>query len=1195
MKQVFFTLLVLFQLSQLRAQPSCFSMYISTEAATPGQMVCLDVKAEGIDNLLGFQYAMRWDTSALHFDHLENFNLPGLNNSSFSTQPAAVDNGRLSVSWFDGTLSGVDVSGGQVAYSICFDVLNAPAALHSVYFNGDPTPIEFSNANTQLVTNYALINGGAYTGTGSAPAITSACALPPDCQGGEGSIDITTTGGQPGYTFDWRKGGITVSTNEDLTGDIGGRYSLQLTDQQGLEASALFSLVPEGLPFINNWEVGDASCSSASDGSLSVSIPGGVGNANLLWNTGATTNYALNLAPGTYTLEVSNDAGCSYEEFYTVGLSDEPVVEAYYTYECSGDTANYTADVSCTVTSGGTPPFTFSWNTGQIDTNPQSSTINGVPGIAGYSVTITDASGCVQAMDTFELDCGQSSQFLTGYAYECQFFGDGSTLADVSLAVWSGGTPPYTFEWSNGEIDTDSLFSVNQGLANGVYAVTITDANGLLHYPEPAIVDCEPAPQDFIVGSNSECTYFPAEDSVSIDISALVWAGPVAPYTFSWSTGEVETDTLLSTITVSAAGTYSVTITDAAGNMHVEAVNALNCGPAGSQLAIGETSGLAGEMVCVDVTAAQVQDLDSLLLAIQWNPGFMTLDNVQPGLITSGFDMSETTAGIFQLNWSSGGQPVATTGPAVLFQLCFLVLAPAGQSISLDFHTSLQAPEAYDSNGQAVDFDWQGGAILVENDTPGNAVGLQIESATVETETAACLEITTTNFTDILGVQFTVRWDADSLQFDSLVYGALPGLTPANFNLNNTGSGFLQFSWLATSLQPTTLSDGAGLFSLCFTTAASPGASTVAISSVPTLIEVTDGNTVLPVAITNGSVVTVQPQVWPGDTDTDENVNHLDLLNLGLAYGAAGPLRPNASIGWIQQPAPDWQQTTPLSLVDYKHIDTDGNGLIDAADTLAIVQNWGLEAEGEGIPPADMEFSRQLSTVLYVKPDTVVLGLPAVFDVILGDESAPAENIYGLAFTIVYDTAAVEPGSASMTFGNSWMGQQSLDLLALSRDHYNSGRLDVALTRIDGQNVSGQGVIAQLHITIQDVIFLRQSEYEMMLEIENVRLINNAEEWTEVVSQPSTISIGGTVSSTDNAAPDASLKAYPVPTNGRIFIHSPQYPVQQVEVLGMDGRSLLIRKDTYELSVGELPAGPYLLRVWTEGGVSVRRIMVVRE
>ena len=55
----------------------------------------------------------------------------------------------------------------------------------------------------------------------------------------------------------------------------------------------------------------------------------------------------------------------------------------------------------------------------------------------------------------------------------------------------------------------------------------------------------------------------------------------------------------------------------------------------------------------------------------------------------------------------------------------------------------------------------------------------------------------------------------------------------------------------------------------------------------------------------------------------------------------------------------------------------------------------------------NQEISRQPGTVLYVQPDTVFPGQPAVFDIILEDGGAPAENIYGLAFTIVYDTAAL--------------------------------------------------------------------------------------------------------------------------------------------------------------------------------------------
>lgn len=1112
MKHYLLSLFALLLVFQLRAQSSCFSMYISTESVMPGETVCLDVKAEGIDDLLAFQYSVRWDPAALQFSHLENFNLPGLGASSFNTLPTAVDNGRLSVSWLDNSLNGVDVSAGQVLYTICFEALNVPAGLHAVYFGGDPTPIEFSNADVETISNYALINGGAYTGSGTAPAISYACVAPPDCQAGTGgSADITMTGGQPDYTFDWRQDGNTVSTGEDLSGASGGRYSLQATDGQGLAAG------------------------------------------------------------GTFVLQ-------------------ETSIDAAYSYQCSGNNA----DLTCRLTSGGVAPFTFSWSTGEEEISSFLSTVN-VPGIGSYSVTITDAAGCVRAMDAFSLDCSQGSGFLTSYAYECRFSGDGSSLADVSLVVWSGGTPPYTFEWSNGEVDTDSLLSVNEGLANGAYTLTITDANGQVHQPAPAVVNC--VSPDFSVGSSYECTYFPAEDSVSIDISAIVWNATQPPYTFSWNTGQVQTDSLRSTITVSSIGAYSVTVTDAAGNTHVEPVYVLGCAPSASRLAIGESSGLSGDVVCVEVTAAQMQDLDSLLMAIKWLPWFMELESVQPGLITSGFGLSEANSGLFQLDWSSGGSPLDISGETPLFALCFRLQSPAGQSIAVNFHPIVQAPEAYDSNGQPLGFEWQNGAVLVEPDNPDEAVQLIAESASADPNSPVCLDISTANFTDVVSAQFTLRWDTALLKFDSLLLGGLPGLGVAgNFNLNDTGNGILRFGWFNASLEPVTLPDGESLFTLCFTTSPFPGIGTLSISSVPTLIEVTDGLDILPVVITNGSIITLEPQVWPGDTDTDEQVNHFDLLNIGLAYGTAGPPRPIASIDWVQQPALNWPLYTPLSLANYKHIDTDGNGLVDAADTLAIVQNWGQATEGEGRPAEAMVASRRINTVLYIRPDTVSLGAPAVFDVILGEDSSPAEDVYGLAFTIVYDTAAVEPGSVFMDFSNSWLGQLPQSLLALSRDRYSEGRIDVAITRIDGQNISGQGPVAQLHITIQDVIFMQELEavYEMILEIENVRLINSAEEWAEIITLPSTISIGEVVNSSEDSQEGAGLKVFPVPAGGRLFIQSSQYPVQRVEVVGMDGRTFIARQNTSELSVAELPAGPYLLRVWTERGLSVRRIAVMR-
>ncbi|MCB0552314.1 MAG: T9SS type A sorting domain-containing protein, partial [Phaeodactylibacter sp.] len=210
----------------------------------------------------------------------------------------------------------------------------------------------------------------------------------------------------------------------------------------------------------------------------------------------------------------------------------------------------------------------------------------------------------------------------------------------------------------------------------------------------------------------------------------------------------------------------------------------------------------------------------------------------------------------------------------------------------------------------------------------------------------------------------------------------------------------------------------------------------------------------------------------------------------------------------------------------------------------------------------------------------------------LGEAGHPAEEVYGLAFTIVYDTAAVEPGTTFASFGNSWMGQLYTNLLGLNRDRYEDGRIDVALTRIDGENISGYGPIAQLHITIQDVIFMRSADYEMFFQIENVRLINKMEDFLPVQSPQTIALVEDAVSSTAKLEVADGVEVFPVPAREVVYLRSPESPIQAAELLSLDGRSLARFQQPKEIPLAGLPDGAYLLRVWTERGLSVHRVVV---
>lgn len=1185
MKNLTFALLSLLSPFWLIAQANdCFTLYMGTADAQPGDTICLEVKADGMQELLSMQLSVQWDPAALQFYQLSDMQLPGLSDTHFNTTPAAVDNGFLAMAWFDFSLAGVSMPDGSALFSLCFEVLDGAGPQQAVSFSGSPTPIEFVMAPAQVITAYSLINGGAYTAAGTPPAITAACALAGDCQSGQ-SIDITVGGGQPPYTYTWFKGGQAVSTDEDLSGSLGGLYELLVADAAGQTVSGSFSMVPDGLPYLLGAVIQDATCPLAANGSISLQVSGDGPDVVYEWGHGATGPYVSNLAPGLYTVEVSNTTnGCAYTESFVVG--DDGGMASNYTYACSGSPGDYTAELSCTP-QGGVGPYTFAWSTGQTETGLSSSTIDGLPGQGAYNVTITDASGCQQVADTFYLDCASAATFLSAYAYECTSFPDGSTLGDVTLVIWAGGTPPYQFEWSTGLVETDTLRSVAESLADGAYSVTVTDAEGLVYYPDPFTLECGGSPADFLVGFNYACEFYP--DTAIASVSALVWAGGVPPYTFEWNTGEIDFDNQLSQVTVPGQGVYSLTITDSEGTSYVPEPVIVDCYGGPPSLAIGEGSGPAGGSICIPVTASGLIGLDALSLTASWDPDGLSLMSVEPGLIADGFGLSGITDGILELDWSSGGDPLNISASSVLFTLCFGLEGLAGQSYPVVFDSSTDPLYILLANGNEIsDIPVQNGVVLIES-LPGDGLQLTAGSATVDAGEAVCVPISVEQFEEIVGAQFTVRWDADSLQFDSLVYGSLPNLSPFNFNLNHTAEGYLSFLWTDPTLAGVSLPDGSPLFSLCFTAGNQAGSSPLELSSVPTLIEFTNSAVELEaVNIGQGLINILEPDVWPGDTDTDEGVDHYDLLNIGLAYGAAGPARPDATTAWEEQYAPGWGLATPASQVDYKHIDTDGNGLIDAADTLAIVQNWGQIANiaNPGPPP-----TRAPNTVLYIQPDTVVLGQEAVFNIMLGDADNPADDVYGLAFTVVYDTAAVEPG-AFATFAGSWMGEPFTSLLGLSRDRYNDGRIDIALTRIDGQNASGYGAIGQLHITIQDVIFMRSADYEMLFQIENVRLIDRQEVF-QVVQTPETAAlVEDAISGAGSLGGTAEVTVFPVPARHVLYLRSPGAAIVSAELLSLDGRSLAMYRQPQEIPLNGLSEGAYILRVWTEQGLSIHRILV---
>ncbi|WP_198661623.1 proprotein convertase P-domain-containing protein [Lewinella sp. IMCC34183] len=316
-----------------------------------------------------------------------------------------------------------------------------------------------------------------------------------------------------------------------------GTYTLTATSSDGCTASSQlrFGLDSLVLGFADNLVGG---CAGADNGSITLAPDTAINNLSYNWNTGDTTLNITNLAPGTYSLTVSEAGGCSRIYDYVLPAPDTLAfaVDSIVPPACFGTA---TGQVYTSI-GNGAPPYTYEWSPGVAQSN---GAFAGAVPAGQHAVTITDANGC-SSRRVFTV---QELEPLA-VALVTQDPGCGGSATGELRAVISGGSPPYSSQWEGfvpGPVIT--------GLVEGTYVLDVTDANGCrlmdtvtLQAPKPLEV----------TGIVSEIGCFGSEGGAI----AVIATGGREPYTFSWGDGAAGASReSLST------GTYTLTVTDAGG------------------------------------------------------------------------------------------------------------------------------------------------------------------------------------------------------------------------------------------------------------------------------------------------------------------------------------------------------------------------------------------------------------------------------------------------------------------------------------------------------------------------------------------------------------------------------------------------------------------------------------------------------
>ncbi|OWY25971.1 T9SS C-terminal target domain-containing protein [Sphingobacteriales bacterium UPWRP_1] len=736
---------------------------------------------------------------------------------------------------------------------------------------------------------------------------------------------------------------------------------------------------------------------------------------------------------------------------------------------------------------GGVPPYTMSWQPEFADVPVLSNLCAG-----WYSCTVTDFSGCITVVSHY---LNQPPPFGVQLTANPPVVGPGET-AQLNATV-SGGVPPYNFSWSM-NAGLDGPVALNN--PPGPYSVTVTDANG-----------CTAQDNVFVNGGPPPATPVAVDDFFEI---------PPGP--FSGMLNVLLNDTLSTPVTLLVSEAPNHGVATVAGNFVQYQPNPGYNGPDAFTYTICSPSGNCDEAtVMLAVLAGPGCDF-----VISLNPMFPTCSgagcNGSIGAFVTGGMPPYTYLWTGPDGFTSTANPISGLCPGN-YNLAVtdasgctqnagvaLVLPPLTATITA---TDLQLAPGETSELTAfatggvfpVFYQWgtgETGNTIIVNE-PGNYCVMAVDANGCTDE--ACINITP--------------------EMPPIPYTAVPDTVYAETGqpvlvaplLNDTGTPPLNLLTAVAAGIPLSIdyaNDWIG-----FTAPNLPDTIYISYSATGSAMPGATGTIVVIVLPAGECSFNC---VWPGDADNNGTTNNFDVLNIGLGYDFTGVPRSDTTIDWYAHNAANWASVFPDGL-NHKFADCNGNGIINAADTTAISANYGLthgKTGQTGSTGAPLYFALENQSGTEVG-DTITLSVH------LGNTENPVPDFYGIAYTVNFDGTFLQLQNFTPPL-LPWAGTLSNTLHF--RKNVGNSQSDIALTRTNHQNITGQGPIGQAtFVIIENIDGKNEAQFsaELPFSFSNTRCISNNGAEIELNTQELVLSV---TSSPGNTLPaEISTAVYPNP------------------------------------------------------------------
>ena len=279
--------------------------------------------------------------------------------------------------------------------------------------------------------------------------------------GTDGAIDIYVAGGIAPYQYLWSNG----ETTQDIDSLKAGEYHLLVSDKSGTEYCDTFEVLqPTPDALLIEKTVQNVSAFGMADGSIVITVAGGVPPYVYSWSNGDTLATLTEIGAGTYVLTLSDAIETTITDT-TVIVEPEPQPLSLSLTANNVSSFGQADGAIFSTVSGGVPPYFYDWSNGATTPNIEQL------GPGTYELTVTDQFGASLSESAVIIEPEPNALILVVDSL-VQPSETGTSDGQIYISV-SGGYPPYYYQWSNG-VQTQNLIDVEAGN----YQIKLSDNSG---------------------------------------------------------------------------------------------------------------------------------------------------------------------------------------------------------------------------------------------------------------------------------------------------------------------------------------------------------------------------------------------------------------------------------------------------------------------------------------------------------------------------------------------------------------------------------------------------------------------------------------------------------------------------------------------------------------------------------------------